>query len=84
MSTELILSSFLFTSLKMILKKTPNKHIFSFFFCQVELNLHLQSLCYNKRFLLTFYINILVGNLQLYDVHARFFPRSTKHTGKVA
>lgn len=32
----------------------------------------------------TFYINILVRNLQFNNIHAGFFPRTTEHTRKVA
>ena len=32
----------------------------------------------------TFYINILVRNLQFNGIHAGFFPRTTEHTRKVA
>lgn len=80
MSTELILSSFLLTSLEIILKKI----YFQLFFVRFNLTSTFRVYVKIKRFPLTFYINILVRNLQLYDVHARFFPRSTEHTGKVA
>lgn len=34
--------------------------------------------------MVTFYINILVRNLQFNNIHAGFFPRTTEHTRKVA